>query len=401
MKKLFSVGIVLSLLLALLTGCQSPGPEQDLGDKFILGEDNQYYFYLSGARGTPLAESEDCYYFIRDGRYLSSKNKETGEIISLCNKPDCTHDENEMNEDGSSNCNAYIGSEHTLDYYHGKLYLRDINSKVYEINSSGTTRKELLSLEKSISFMMVHRGYLYISTTDYLLGEEEYTEEQMQDMSYRVERYRLDHWDGKPEMVYEKKGEWGQINAMFAYGTRAYFIVSGPNTTVIYHLVDDVISEIQNTNGYPTVINGKLLYFKMPEGLQDDMSLEEQAKLKSKNMAILAKLDGTPIENTELSEVYAGLYGSDKLLAADNYLFASFGLVPEEDRGIRLYDGDMNFVREIKLENGTMPSLGMNEDYFFYMKRVEGDQGYEVWALDLHKLDDPNLKGEPFFVVEE
>ena len=59
MKKLFSIGIVLSLLLALLTGCQSPGPEQDLGDKFIFEEDNQYYFYLSGAQGTPLAESED------------------------------------------------------------------------------------------------------------------------------------------------------------------------------------------------------------------------------------------------------------------------------------------------------------------------------------------------------
>lgn len=271
MKKLLSMGIVLSLLLALLTGCQSPGPEQDLGNKFILEEDNQYYFYLSGAQGTPLAESKKFYYFIRDGRYLSSKNKETGEIVSLCNKPDCTHDENELNEDGSSNCNAYISSAHTLDYYHGKLYLRDSNSKVYEIDSSGTTRKELLSLEKSISFMMVHRGYLYISTTDYVLGEEEYTEEQMQEMSYRVERYRLDQWNGKSEMVYEKKGEWGQINAMFAYGSRVYFIVSGSAGTIIYNLLDNSYTEIQDTVGYPTVINGKLLYFKVAKGQQDGM----------------------------------------------------------------------------------------------------------------------------------
>lgn len=401
MKKLFSMGIVLSLLLALLTGCQSPGPEQDLGDKYILGEDNQYYFYLSGAQGTPLAESEDFYYFIRDGRYLSSKNKETGEIVSLCNKPDCTHDENEMNADGSSNCNAYIGSEFTMGYYHGKLYLEGAESKIYEMDSSGTTRKELLSLEKSISFMMVHRGYLYISTTDYVMGEEEYTEEQMQDMSYRVERYRLDQWDGKPEMVYEKKGEWGQINAMFAYGTRAYFIVSGSGGTVIYNLLDHSHTEIQDTVGYPTVINGKLLYFKTPEGQQDDMELEELAELKSKNMAILAELDGTPIKETEVSETYSRIFGGNALLAADNDTDVSFDLIPEEDRGIRLYDGDMNFVREIKLENGTMPSLGMNEDYFFYMKRTDNDLGYEVWAIDLHKLDDPNLKGEPFFVSEE
>ena len=37
MKKLLSIGVILSLLLALLTGCQSPGPEQDLWDKFIFG----------------------------------------------------------------------------------------------------------------------------------------------------------------------------------------------------------------------------------------------------------------------------------------------------------------------------------------------------------------------------
>ena len=401
MKKLFSIGIVLSLLLALLTGCQSPGPEQDLGDKFIFEEDNQYYFYLSGAQGTPLAESEDFYYFIRDGWYLSSKNKETGKIVSLCNKPDCTHDENEMNTDGSSNCNAYISSEHTLNYYHGKLYLSDVNSKVYEIDSSGTARKELLSLEKSISFMMVHRGYLYISTSDYVLGKEDYTEEEMKNMSYRVERYRLDHWDGKPEIVYEKTGEWGQINAMFAYGNRAYFVVSGSNKTVIYHLVDNDVSEIQNTNGYAAVINGKLLYFKVPEGQQDNMSLEELAELKSKNMAILAELDGTSIKETEASQTYSRIFGGNTLLAADNYMDVSFGFIPEDNRAIRLYDGDMNFVREIKLENGTMPSLGMNEDHFFYMKRLEETGEVQIWALDLHKLDDPDLKGEPFFVSEE
>ena len=43
----------------------------------------------------------------------------------------------------------------------------------------------------------------------------------------------------------------------------------------------------------------------------------------------------------------------------------------------------------------------MNEDYFFYMKRLEETGEVQIWALDLHKLDDPNLKGEPFFVSEE
>ena len=42
----------------------------------------------------------------------------------------------------------------------------------------------------------------------------------------------------------------------------------------------------------------------------------------------------------------------------------------------------------------------MNEDYLFYEIKNDHD-GTDIWTIDLHKLDDPNLKGEPFFVVEE
>ena len=43
MKKMMSVCLLLSVLL-LLAGCQSPGPEQDLGDTYVPENDNQYYF---------------------------------------------------------------------------------------------------------------------------------------------------------------------------------------------------------------------------------------------------------------------------------------------------------------------------------------------------------------------
>ena len=47
------------------------------------------------------------------------------------------------------------------------------------------------------------------------------------------------------------------------------------------------------------------------------------------------------------------------------------------------------------------PVMGMSEDFLFYKKETTvGGEG-RIWAIDLHKLDDPNLKGEPFFVSEE
>lgn len=82
MKKLISVCILLSVLFVLLTGCQSRGPEQDLGDTYVPESDNQYYFYLSGIQGYPMAESEDAYYFLQD-QYLYSRNKKP-ESASPC-----------------------------------------------------------------------------------------------------------------------------------------------------------------------------------------------------------------------------------------------------------------------------------------------------------------------------
>ena len=395
MKKLLSIGVILSLLLAMLTGCQSPGPEQDLGNKFIFEEDNQYSFYLSGILGNPIAESETSYYASVDG-CVYTKDKETGESVPLCNKPDCTHDERELNSDGSSTCNAYFGAIQQISYYKGKLYVLSANT-VYEIDVSGSTRKKLLQTKEYIESSMVHRGYLYLAFSDYLLAPEEYTEEELKDLRYQVKRYRLDQWDGKPEVLYEKKGEWGQINTMFAYGNKAYFSISRASEDLIYDILDHSLSTIPQNSGYPCVFNGKLLYFKMPDGINDNTELDKILEIQKKNMAILAERDGAFIKETEISQEYGRIFGNNEFVAADNQPTVS----AEDDRSVRFYDKNMELIREIKLENGTMPSLGMNEDYFFYMKQAEGDQGYEVWAIDLHKLDDPNLKGEPFFVSEK
>ena len=260
------------------------------------------------------------------------------------------------------------------------------------------------TIGKEITSAIVHRGYLYLSTTDFLIDPESCTEEQLKNMSYEVLRYRLDQWDGKPEVVYEKTGEWGQINAMLAYGNHVYIQIDGENDSwqLIYNILDHSQKEMMNTSGYLSFLGGKLLYFQRSEELRDDMSVEEISEIDARNMAVLAEWDGTVIKETEIPQTYGWLFGGENLAAADNHMEVAFDLVPREDRAVRFYDTDGKFIREVKTENDTMPMLGMTEDYFFYMKRGDGDNGdYEIWAIDLHKLDDPNLKGEPFFVSEE
>ena len=57
----------------------------------MLGQDYQFYFNLTQPSG--IAESETHYYFWGPrGVYLCGKSKSNGEVIVLCNKPDCLHD---------------------------------------------------------------------------------------------------------------------------------------------------------------------------------------------------------------------------------------------------------------------------------------------------------------------
>ena len=407
MKKLFSVGLVLSLLLALLTSCQSPGPEQDLGDKFILGEDNQYYYRMSRILGSPMAESEESIYIVK-GRYIYSKNKKTGEIIPLCNKPDCMHDDSEFNDNGSSNCNAYVGVAWALDYYHNKLYFMTAFSELYEMDKSGTTRTKLMQLKEDPFAAMLHRGYLYLSFTSSDGLPDEYTEEEKKELSYRVDRYRIDQWDGKPETIYEKKGAYGQINVMFAYGNQIYMPLAaapGEYGTIVYDILEKTASFHPEIRGYAVPIDGKLLHY-VPSDVPETGGLtqEEMNAIEEKLMAVLSDLQGNLIQETEIPMTYSSLFSNSTLIAADNESSAGYGGDPTEvpgERKIRFYDTDAKLIREIKLEQENLRSvIGMNEDFLIYSVKNKQNQ-LDLWSIDLHKLDDPDLKGEPFFVSEE
>ena len=406
MKKLFSIGIVLSLLLALLTGCQSPGPEQDLGDKFILGEDNQYYYRMSRILASPMVESEESIYIVKDG-YIYSKNKKTGEIVPLCNKPDCMHDDSEFNDDGSSNCNAYVGVALAFEYYHNKLYFITAFRELYEMDKSGTTRKRLMQWKEYPYAAIIHRGYLYLSFFNTNAFPDEYTEEGKKGLFYRVDRYRIDHWDGKPETIYEKKDAYGQINVMFAYGNQVYMSldISEEDGMIVYDILEKTTSFHPEIQGYAVPIDGKLLHY-VPSDVPETGGLtqEEMNAIEEKLMAVLSDLQGNLIQETEIPMTYSSLFSNSTLIAADNESSAGYGGDPTEvpgERKIRFYDTDAKLIREIKLEQENLRSvIGMNEDYLFYEIKNDHD-GTDIWTIDLHKLDDPNLKGEPFFVSEE
>lgn len=353
-----------------------------------------------------MAESEESIYIVKR-RYIYSKNKKTGEIIPLCNKPDCMHDDSEFNDDGSSNCNAYVGVALAFEYYHNKLYFITAFRELYEMDKSGTTRKRLMQWKEYPYAAIIHRGYLYLSFFNTNAFPDEYTEEGKKGLFYRVDRYRIDHWDGKPETIYEKKDAYGQINVMFAYGNQVYMSldISEEDGMIVYDILEKTTSFHPEIQGYAVPIDGKLLHY-VPSDVPETGGLtqEEMNAIEEKLMAVLSDLQGNLIQETEIPMTYSSLFSNSTLIAADNESSAGYGADPTAilgERKIRFYDTDAKLIREIKLEQENLRSvIGMNEDYLFYEIKNDHD-GTDIWAIDLHKLDDPNLKGEPFFVSEE
>lgn len=390
--------VLVMILISLLCACGQK--EEDLGDIYIFDEDNQYYFDGDIA----FAESKESYYLF-GGEYLFSKNKETGELSVLCDKPDCLHDY-ETDLTRKADCNAYYGNGAYVYYYKNKLYIKgtewgdlDSHTVIYEMDLNGSTRKKILEPEEYVMCAMIHRGYLYLSFSDFLEDPEVYEkdEEKRENSSYRVERYRLDKMSKRPEVIFEKTGEFGQINRMSAYGNKIYMKVSNLGDRperLIYDLQLKTTEEFsKKIDGDLTLFCGQTIYYEGGESAE----VSDVVKSHDGETATIGDAEGNSVGTMKLPFCYLR-FSNDELIANDNKHEVLFDYYERDDREVSFYDKDGNLLRKIKLENGTIPSIGMNKDYFFYLKPVQDNaSGYEIWAIDLHRLDDENLKGECFF----
>lgn len=396
MRKLTALILSACLLLS-LSACGSK--EDNLGDTYLLGTDFQHYF-----REAFMAESAENYYLF-GGDYLYSKSKATGEETVLCNKPDCLHD---FEADGTrvSSCNAMFMGPSNIAFYKDKLYilnsitisLTESAQVIYEMDTGGTTRKEIFRAKEFVCAFIVHRGYAYLAFTDFLSSPEEISEGELKTSSYRVDRIDLSRPTKKAETIYEVTGEWGQVNHMFAYGNQLYFVLSKDlGTNILSYNLQDKKTQVMPINQIPllaspiAIQNNNLIYFE-----NTGAKSTEFLKSYQNQKAVLADLTGNSIG--DLAIPCEDLYANKEYIITDNESLVRFDLYTREERAIQIFDKNGKFIKKLMLGNETLPSYGMNEDYYFYLKKNGSDETpYDIWAVDLHKLDDPNLEGEPFF----
>lgn len=145
--------IQLSCLL-LLVGCGQ--------NKLIKSEVNNNICvekaYFNG--DTSIVEADKGYYILHSSFgsfYITYKSKERDEEIYLCNKPECSHIYDDINEPMKymtirEDCNANIGKNgilNSIKMYDGKLYVllyENSEAVLYRISKDGSTHERLFSL---------------------------------------------------------------------------------------------------------------------------------------------------------------------------------------------------------------------------------------------------------------
>ena len=396
MKKL--IAMLLLPILLLTAGCNSSPPEEDLGEDYIMGTDQQYYFYPNYGN---ICESEDSYYWLgtTSGWHLCMKDKKTGETTIMCNKPDCLH-EKEQDSNRKMECNAYFPGCLGMAYYHGKLYIHATVFKenaldgtsyqvIYEVDTSGSTRKEIYRSEEDLGAMITHRGYLYVAFSDfYELYEEQYKDkpELIEGCKCEVKRIPLNN-PSQQETIWKETEKPCQINAIFAYGNRVYLSIISEKVPgfQVYNIQDKSIyvPEIPLAGGSTPVWDGHLV--GATEGLPPDKKVYQ------------TDMDGNVEEEADLPSM-GTMFWNGTYLVSDNDLEISIGQTKSEDRAIRVYDEDYRFIREVNLGEDVLFEIGLNEQYYFYLNS-DGGEGYDIWAVDLSRLDEEDLQGELFLPI--
>ena len=290
MKNKKWISIIIAAMLLGSTGCQKQTGNADLGEGFIVGQDDQPN-YLSGI--DKIAMTKDGNFIAEYGK-LEYFNWESEEITPVCSQSDCDHTDKET-------CNAYVCTQADEIMYYGD-YLYYDNSVVesdgaetvslYRQKKDGSNSEKLYDLyalsgeeteqiSTSVGYA-IHRGSIYYNEYDYDTEKQEIVE--------RLCCRKLEK-DAEKEVLQEYRGGTSYNYLIRGYGNGIYYMTGSKDAdsdqfvSVLYRY--DIVSgktakmasfsqENSNTFGGYTVIDGNLYYKNADEIIKKDKETGEE-----------------------------------------------------------------------------------------------------------------------------
>ena len=192
---------------------QQPLDLENYSLDYELETDDQPFFFWS-----QVTKSEYGYYFSIDNNTMVFFDSKSQNIIPLCNKPECMHN--------NSKCNAYFGQDtleetdfwlQQLQYYKGNIYLIGFDSEgyanLYKVSQDGSSCEKYMQLYKTdisstaLPHFCIHRGYVYYIKEDEAIP--------------KIRRIKLG--DTETEIVFETSGIRPNLYRMLGYGDYIFF----------------------------------------------------------------------------------------------------------------------------------------------------------------------------------
>lgn len=417
--------VIIILSFIMLSSCSGNNPSDNTEGSSDPQSDNQFMYY-SNISPWQLAESDSHYYHIA-GNYLYSISKADGKVRALDNHPD-TLDDAETDSSRVTESNAFFFSPRSIQYVNGKLYVHaqamnnlapnsmssnDVfEDSIFEADTAGSGQKEIFRAQEPLFDVVIHRGYIYISTSDaWNLEnrriENDITEEEISSMSYQVSRVPLSSPNDDPEVIYQKKDTKGVVQKMRAYGDYLHFL-DGPlgfnegEDRRYQHLVCDLntnevkpyVSEDMRISE-PVPVKEGLLYYQF-ESLESGAINRDVDGVINKE-AVITDYSGSPRESITMPFSIL-VYGYDDLLCLDNYTEVLAGL--SEHRVLRINNLTGETLAELELPSQFHNIVAMTSEYIFIMAAANEGPYSEIHRIDLGMITSNDLRPEPFFTYQ-
>jgi hypothetical protein len=358
-----------------LYGCSKNNIQNNIEDTdtYIPNQDSQYGFVFQDLCIGNIAESPNGYYFLSGTtiNYLYFFDDVTKKAYPLCDKPDCLHaDEPDCNK--IADCNAFLGSRiRFLNYYDDHIYYvsTDVSQTgdydaLYREEPDGTARKLMYKFRVPVSYLEIHRGFVYYSTDD--LSSIQPDQESRTKTKFELCRIKLEN-PGDPETLYSDEQAFGHIEYMLCYGNSIYY-------SVIYYPsdnIEDCVNFINKTdidtgktttvadNGgaFLTIFKDHLIYFsgvKAPVG------------------TYTCDLDGN--NRKKISDMFGYSSANKNNLFIDTYPYAR---AKNQEAQLLIFGGSFTIMKTISLSELKPMDffLGCSDGYCFFSS-YNGDNEY-------------------------
>ena len=374
----------------LLASC---GKAVDIGSmEYCFDTDMQYYQTTENNKTSIIQETADGCCLYHNG-FVYRYSRSDGKIVPLCNKVNCLHDR-ETDSEKLNQCNAYLenlaeNGKVVLMLYQNKLYVcyerGDWNYAssikypytLYSLPIDGSSRDQIYT-GSDILYPMIHRGYMYYYSTQYV------SEEEGVNASFAFLRINIEKKNIKPELLYTPEKALQSIGGYIqGYGKYVYFdsymdgnaseTGSSNASLARYDITTGKIQKIDFVHTHPAFYNGRL-YGRAPK---------EGADVYNAVDVMSSDPDGANTVSA-VKDIYQGSF----VVSDGKYLYVNTGIIrlpyPEQENFFWVYDSDMNKVDEFTLPDTYSdridpPIGGEKYQYLLFEDNGSGEWGIYVW----------------------